>query len=57
VHSIPNDVVLDFFAGSGTTGEAAAAHGRKFILVDDNKDACKIAAARLKAYKPKCLGF
>jgi site-specific DNA-methyltransferase (adenine-specific) len=28
VHSRPNDVVLDFFAGSGTTGEAAAQHGR-----------------------------
>ena len=28
VHSNPGDLVLDFFAGSGTTGEAATRHGR-----------------------------
>ena len=28
VHSNPGDPVLDFFAGSGTTGVAAARHGR-----------------------------
>ena len=32
VHSNPGDVVLDFFAGSGTTGEAAAKLGRGFIF-------------------------
>ena len=30
VHSNPGERVLDFFAGSGTTGEAAAKHGREF---------------------------
>jgi site-specific DNA-methyltransferase (adenine-specific) len=57
VHSKPGDVVLDFFAGSGTTGEAAALLGRNFILIDNNKDAVHISAKRLKRYKPKCIGF
>jgi len=34
--SRPNDWVLDFFAGSGTTGAAAAELGRRFILIDNN---------------------
>jgi site-specific DNA-methyltransferase (adenine-specific) len=50
VHSKPGDTVLDFFAGSGTTGEAAAKHGRRFILVDRNADAVKIMKRRLAAY-------
>jgi site-specific DNA-methyltransferase (adenine-specific) len=31
--------VLDFFAGSGTTGAAALEHGCRFILVDRSEDA------------------
>jgi site-specific DNA-methyltransferase (adenine-specific) len=57
VHSRPGETVLDFFAGSGTTGEAAALLGRQFILVDDNKEAVKISAKRLKQYKPEHIGF
>jgi site-specific DNA-methyltransferase (adenine-specific) len=57
VHSEPGDVVLDFFAGSGTTGDAAARNGRGFVLVDDNPEAVSIAAARLAAYEPSCEGF
>ena len=34
VHSSPGDTLLDFFAGSGTFGEAAAKHGRPCLLVD-----------------------
>ncbi len=56
VHSSPGDVVLDFFAGSGTTGEAAARHDRGFVLVDDNPEAVKIAAERLAAYGPEVVG-
>lgn len=37
--SNPGDTVLDFFAGSGTTGEAAHQLGRKFILIDKNREA------------------
>jgi site-specific DNA-methyltransferase (adenine-specific) len=57
VHSRPDDVVLDFFAGSGTTGEAAARHGRGFVLVDDNPEAVEIAASRLAEFQPLCEGF
>jgi site-specific DNA-methyltransferase (adenine-specific) len=34
--SCPDDLVLDFFAGSGTTGAAALALGRRFHLIDNN---------------------
>ena len=47
VHSNPGDVVLDFFAGSGTTGEAAAKLGRDFILVDNNPEAIRVMEKRL----------
>ena len=57
VHSRPGDVVLDFFAGSGTTGEAAARQGRGFVLIDDNPAAVRIAAARLEEFQPECVGF
>jgi len=50
VHSNPGDTVLDFFAGSGTTGEAAAKHGRRFLLIDKNADAVRIMKRRLAAY-------
>ena len=44
--SRPGDVVLDFFAGSGTTGAAAYQLGRRFVLVDNNPDALEVMAAR-----------
>jgi site-specific DNA-methyltransferase (adenine-specific) len=47
VHSAVGDWVLDFFAGSGTTGEAAARLGRRFILIDNHPDAIRIMAERL----------
>lgn len=34
--SNPGDIVLDPFAGSGTTGVAAKKHGRSYILIDVN---------------------
>lgn len=43
----PGDHVLDFFAGSGTTGAVARALGRRFVLVDSNPDAIDIMRARL----------
>lgn len=57
VHSRPGDVVLDFFAGSGTTGAAAARNGRGFVLVDHNPEAMRIAARRLASASPECVGF
>ncbi len=47
VHSNPGDLVLDFFAGSGTTGEAAVRHGRAFCLVDQNPEAIAVMEKRL----------
>jgi site-specific DNA-methyltransferase (adenine-specific) len=44
VHSAVGDWVLDFFAGSGTTGEAAARLGRRFVLIDNHPDAIRIMA-------------
>ena len=50
VHSKPGDVLLDFFAGSGTTGAAAAKLERNFILVDSNPEAILVMAKRLEQY-------
>lgn len=44
--SNPGDVVIDFFAGSGTTGAAAMELGRNFILVDDNPTAIEVMKKR-----------
>ncbi len=40
------DVVLDFFAGSGTTGAACLALGRRFLLVDNSCQALEVMARR-----------
>lgn len=43
----PGDMVLDFFAGSGTTGAVAARLGRRYILCDTSEAAYKIMCKRL----------
>jgi site-specific DNA-methyltransferase (adenine-specific) len=45
--SHPGDWVLDFFAGSGTTGAVAGQLGRRFLLVDNNPEAAAVMRARL----------
>ncbi len=52
VHSNPGDRVLDFFAGSGTTGESAFRHGRSAVLVDSNPEAMRVMARRLAFADP-----
>ncbi|MET0734990.1 MAG: site-specific DNA-methyltransferase [Microbacterium sp.] len=47
--SRPGDRVLDFFAGSGTTGAVASALGRHAVLVDDNPAAIAVMRARMPA--------
>ena len=47
--SKPNDLVLDFFAGSGTTGAVAHKLGRRFVLVDQNPEAIATIQTRLTA--------
>ena len=46
VHSNPGETVLDYFAGSGTTGIAAINNGRNAILIDKNPEAIKIMEKR-----------
>ncbi len=53
VHSRPGDLLLDFFAGSGTLGESAARHGRDFILIDSNPEAVKVMRERLAFAGPE----
>ncbi|HSY34476.1 MAG TPA: site-specific DNA-methyltransferase [Acidobacteriaceae bacterium] len=52
VHSNPGDTVLDFFAGSGTTGVAALRNGRSALLIDQSPEACDLMHTRLAAAAP-----
>ena len=45
--SRPGDWVLDFFAGSGTTGAVSAELGRRFVCVDSNPEAVDVMRQRL----------
>ncbi|MEP6482021.1 MAG: site-specific DNA-methyltransferase [Rhodoglobus sp.] len=45
--SAEGDWILDFFAGSGTTGAVAASLGRRFLLVDESPDAVAVMRNRL----------
>lgn len=57
VHSNPGDRVLDFFAGSGTIGEAAIRHGRSAVLVDNNEEAMHVMGKRLAFAQPSYHGW
>ena len=52
VHSNPGDCVLDFFAGSGTTGHAAFQNGRSSVLIDANPQAIEVMTKRLAFANP-----
>ena len=52
VHSDPGDCLLDFFAGAGSFGEAAARNGRDFVLVDNNPEAIRVMNRRLSKFDP-----
>lgn len=52
VHSRPGDLLLDFFAGSGSFGEAALRHGRDVVLVDQNPEAVEVMRRRLEFAAP-----
>ena len=45
--SAEGDWVLDFFAGSGTTGAVAHSLGRRFVLADENPAAIDVMRSRL----------
>ncbi len=44
----PDGLVADSFAGSGTTGIAALALGRRCVLIDNNQKFCDVARDRIK---------
>ncbi len=43
----PGDWILDFFAGSGSTGAVAQRMGRHFVMVDSNPEAISVMRKRL----------
>jgi len=57
VHSRPGDLLLDFFAGSGTLGEAAARNGRSALLIDSNPEAMAVMSRRLSFANPNWHGY
>ena len=48
--SNPGDLVMDFFAGSGTVGESCLKLGRSFILIDNNPEAWEVMKKRFAGY-------
>ncbi|MEZ4451583.1 MAG: site-specific DNA-methyltransferase [Nannocystaceae bacterium] len=56
VHSRRGDTLLDFFAGSGTLGEAAALHGRHAILIDQSPEAEAVMRRRLARFLGEGVG-
>jgi site-specific DNA-methyltransferase (adenine-specific) len=49
--SNPGDRVLDFFAGSGTTGEVCSELNRSFTMIDNNPQALETMKKRFANYK------
>lgn len=50
-----NETVLDFTAGSGTTGVACKNLNRNYILIEKDKKYCQIAEQRLKQVQPNLI--
>ncbi len=56
--SNPGELVMDFFAGSGTVGESCLKLGREFILIDNNPQSMEVMARRFKDAKDiRWIGF
>jgi site-specific DNA-methyltransferase (adenine-specific) len=53
--SRPGERVLDFFAGSGTTGVVARQLGRRFVMIDNNPVAVEVMRGRLGDYEIRCV--
>lgn len=52
-HSNPGDLVLDTFAGTGTTAHACVLLNRKFIMIERDEEYFKIIEERLNNLKVK----
>ena len=48
IHTNKDDLILDPFMGSGTTGEAAISLGRKFIGIEKNPEFYKLSKERIE---------
>lgn len=57
VHSAPDDLCLDFFAGSGSFGEACAINGRNCVLIDSNMQAIDVMIKRFAGVNTKLVGI
>ena len=47
VSSHPGDLVLDLFAGTGTTSVAAQQLGRRWLAIERRQEQCRIIEARI----------
>jgi len=47
------DIVLDPFAGTGTTGAVAKKYGRNYILIEKEPEYCKVIEERLASIKDR----
>ena len=56
VHSRPGDLLLDFFAGSGSFGESALELGRDCILIDSNREAVQVMEKRFAGADVQWIG-
>lgn len=54
-HTNPGGLVVDFFAGSGSTGVAAVRTGRRFLLIDQDPKYQAAGAAWLEQEKALCI--
>lgn len=52
----PGDVILDAFAGSGTTAVAARYLGRKTVLIEENEQRAEVCAKRLEGQQDTLFG-
>ncbi|MEI6972463.1 MAG: site-specific DNA-methyltransferase [bacterium] len=57
VHSSPGNLLLDFFAGSGSFGAAAVELGRRCILADNNKEAMRVMEKRFAGLNVKWMNW